>query len=154
MNRVSTLAQSSQLTSQSFSRTDLQNSKVIAQIDTKFLACVLQVKATSERILVLVDQHAADERVRVERYLKRLCTGFIQNAVVESQLEPPVEILLSNREASILERPDTLGALSRWGLRIKINVPDILGGQSPTEESEFYQADVISVPDVVSKKVS
>ncbi|KAF8709529.1 MutL C terminal dimerization domain, partial [Rhizoctonia solani] len=129
-------AQSSQLISRGFSRTDLQNSEVIAQ-----------------RILVLVDQHAADERVRVERYLKGLCIGFIRDKVDITQLEPPVKILLTRKEANILTRPDTLNALSRWGLCIEIHLPDTLDVQTLAEDRDFCQVDVISVPDVVSKKL-
>ncbi|GAB1519851.1 DNA mismatch repair protein [Rhizoctonia solani] len=147
-------AQFSQLISRGFSRTDLQNSEVIAQVDAKFVACIFRVTSTSERILVLVDQHAADERVRVERYLKALCIGFIRDKVDIMQLKPPVKILLTRKEANILTRPDTLNALSRWGLCIEIHLPDTLDVQTLAEDRDFCQVDVISVPDVVSKKVS
>jgi DNA mismatch repair ATPase MutL len=50
--------------------------KVISQLDRKFIVCVVdatsesnessQTSDCSKRILVLVDQHAASERVRVE----------------------------------------------------------------------------------------
>ncbi|ELU45632.1 histidine kinase-, DNA gyrase b-, and HSP90-like ATPase domain-containing protein [Rhizoctonia solani AG-1 IA] len=146
-------AQSSQLISRGFSRTDLQNSEVIAQVDAKFVACIFRVTSTSERILVLVDQHAADERVRVERYLKGLCIGFIRDKVDITQLKPPVKILLTRKEANILTRPDTLNALSRWGLCIEIHLPDTLDVQTLAEDRDFCQVDVISVPDVVSKKL-
>ena len=61
-------------------------------------------------MLVLVDQHAASERVRVESFLKTLCHNFLnfesngsQSAGrVEQDLEPPRAILLSRREASML----------------------------------------------------
>ncbi|KAF8759532.1 MutL C terminal dimerization domain [Rhizoctonia solani] len=107
-----------------------QNSEVIAQVDAKFIACIFRVTSTSERILVLVDQHAADER-----------------------LKPPVKILLTRKEANILTRPDTLNALSRWGLCIEIHLPDTLDVQTLAEDRDFCQVDVISVPDVVSKKL-
>ncbi|KAL5636698.1 hypothetical protein ACGC1H_000607 [Rhizoctonia solani] len=150
---ASNLTQSSQPILKSFSRTDLRDSEVIAQVDTKFIACVFRITATSERILVLVDQHAADERVRVERYLKRLCTGFIQDTVESFRFDSPIKILLARREAEILARSDLLNALSRWGLCVDIHVPSPLDGRNSTEGRDFCQADVLFVPDVVSKRL-
>ncbi|KAJ1308903.1 hypothetical protein OPQ81_004588 [Rhizoctonia solani] len=152
-NWVSNLTQSSQSTSRNFSRVDLQNSEVIAQVDTKFIACVLRITATSERVLVLVDQHAADERVRVERYLKGLCTGFIRGGVEGFQFEVPIKVLLARREAEILARSDIRDALSRWGLCVGTHVPSVLDERVSMGEQEFSQAEVISVPGVVSKRL-
>ncbi|KAH7343537.1 hypothetical protein B0J17DRAFT_642776 [Rhizoctonia solani] len=151
--RASSAAQFSKSTSRDFSRTDLQHSEVIAQVDTKFIACVFQIAATSERTLILVDQHAADERVRVERYLKRLCTGFITGAVETFQLDSPTKILLARREAEVLARPDILNALSRWGLCIKIDAFGTQTGRGSIGEPDFCQAEVISVPNVISKRL-
>ncbi|CUA69383.1 DNA mismatch repair protein MLH3 [Rhizoctonia solani] len=117
-----------------------------------WLANALKV-AASERILVLIDQHAADERVRVERYLKKICIGFIQDTVEVFQFDSPSKILLARREAEILTRPDSLNALSRWGLCVKIRVPGAPDGQNSIEEHDFCQAEVLSVPDVVSKRL-
>ncbi|CAE6459862.1 unnamed protein product [Rhizoctonia solani] len=150
---ASSLTQCSQPTSKTFSRQDLHNSEVIAQVDTKFIACVFRITAASERILVLVDQHAADERVRAERYLKRLCTGFIQDKVDVFRFDSPIKILLARREAEILARPDLLNALSRWGLCIDIRVPSAFDGRNLTEGQDFCQAEVLFVPDVVSKRL-
>ncbi|CAE7079576.1 unnamed protein product [Rhizoctonia solani] len=150
---MSSLTQSSQPTSRKLSGADLHNSEVIAQVDTKFIACTLQLAATSERILVLVDQHAADERVRVERYLKKLCTGFIQDAVECFKFESPTKILLARREAEILARSDVLNALLRWGLCVEVHAPSSLDGRVPMEAQDFCQAEVVFVPDVVSKRL-
>lgn len=153
---ASNLSQSSQLTSLSFSRTDLQRAEVVAQVDTKFIACVLRPTTKPERVLALVDQHAADERVRVERYLKGLCIGFLQDEVEKLRLEPSTKILLTRQEVEMLARPGTLNALSRWGLCVDFHVPNIPHDSelSSTQNHEFCQADVIAVPDVVSRRVS
>jgi DNA mismatch repair protein MLH3 len=105
--------------------------------------------------VALVDQHAADERVRVERYLKRLCIGFLRNEIEKLQLEPPTKILLTRREIEVLERPVMLDALSRWGLRIELHFTDVqhVSELGSTQDREFCQVDVTAVPDVVSKRV-
>lgn len=46
--------------------------KVIGQVDSKFIAVLLHPK----QHLVLFDQHAADERVRVENLFKGKCFSF------------------------------------------------------------------------------
>src|SRR4051812_32489121 len=70
-----------------FCKKDIEQAEVIGQIDNKFIACKLPctqnidqdiekneiVEQRPRNILVLVDQHAADERVRVEMLLKEFC---------------------------------------------------------------------------------
>ena len=65
-----------------FTRTDLRNARVVGQVDRKFIACVIDsisqrdeddeaegAHAARDMSLVLIDQHAADERVRVELFM-------------------------------------------------------------------------------------
>lgn len=56
------------------SRTDLQHVTVINQVDAKFILCSLPSADSRARILVLVDQHAASERVILESLLSDLCS--------------------------------------------------------------------------------
>jgi len=71
-------------TSNKLSREALRSAKVIAQVDKKFILVQMPVAtrertATTERedqpagLLVLIDQHAADERCKVEALLVELC---------------------------------------------------------------------------------
>lgn len=140
-------------------RDDISRMKVISQLDRKFIVCV--VDATSEsnggsdcskRILVLVDQHAASERVRVEGYLKTLCYHFLDAGDELSQttfrvkLEPPRPVLLSRREVSMLRNSSQI--LQRWGFDLSW----------PETEIRDLNADqevilVHSVPQVVGEKV-
>ncbi|MCJ1269263.1 DNA mismatch repair protein [Lobaria immixta] len=76
--------ESSSLLSKKLSKEGLSSAKVIAQIDKKFILIGIttspkgQSRDNSGRIpqqlLVLVDQHAADERIRIERLLADLCS--------------------------------------------------------------------------------
>jgi DNA mismatch repair protein MLH3 len=145
----------------SLRRGDISRMKVISQLDRKFIVCV--VDATSEsnessqtsdcakRILVLVDQHAASERVRVEGYLKTLCHHFLEAGRDGSQsasrvkLEPPRPVLLSKREASILRSTQILG---RWGF--DISWPETDDRDQNTDQEQVL---VHSVPQVVGEKV-
>ncbi|KAI0920894.1 hypothetical protein AcV5_001344 [Taiwanofungus camphoratus] len=132
-----------------FSKEDLPVAKVLGQVDRKFIACILDThindserdgveigkvpklgaKTTRGKLLVLIDQHAADERVRVERFLKELCLGFlhhrscnqlsvpVENAGVQTrELDPPWPILLTPHEASRLVDEDVWMAFERWGI--------------------------------------
>ncbi|KAG9101361.1 DNA mismatch repair protein [Ceratobasidium sp. 370] len=147
---TSNLSQSSKPASDTFSTGDLKSAQVIAQVDTKFIACLLQ---RPDRILALVDQHAADERVRVERYLKRLCAGFLRGEVEVLKMEKPRRVLLTRREAEILQGQGVLDSLERWGLWLELNVPTSQQGPS-TQDFEFAQVDVTGVPDVIASKLA
>jgi DNA mismatch repair protein MLH3 len=147
---VSNLFQSSKPASDTFSASDLTNAQIIAQVDTKFIACLIE--RSPARILALVDQHAADERVRVERYLKRLCLGFLQEEMEVFQMEKPKRVLLTRREAEVVVRPGILDVLARWGLWVELNTPTSQQ-PLPSQEFEFVQVDVSAVPAVISSKV-
>ncbi|KAJ7050470.1 hypothetical protein C8F01DRAFT_1092311 [Mycena amicta] len=49
-----------------FQKADLRNVEIIEPVDCKFIVCLIN------NTLVLIDQHAADERVLVEQFLKQL----------------------------------------------------------------------------------
>ncbi|OBZ76731.1 DNA mismatch repair protein Mlh3 [Grifola frondosa] len=66
----------------SFARDDLRGARVLGQADRKFIACVMG------GAVVLVDQHAADERIRVERFLDALCHGFFAGGAGRASAGP------------------------------------------------------------------
>jgi DNA mismatch repair protein MLH3 len=55
------------------SKSDLQHVRVVSQVDAKFILCSLPSTAGNAQTLVLVDQHAASERVNLESLLGDLC---------------------------------------------------------------------------------
>lgn len=155
-----------------FRKSDLNSAQVIQQVDRKFIACMIQREAPSpgagdnDPALVLVDQHAADERVRVEKYLKDLCLGFLRNLAGErdadeylpmKDLSPGMPVLLTTHEASRLAGSlEIQSAFSNWGIRFEglgqmRNLP--ISGERGEDSSGYTQVLARTIPEVVSDKV-
>jgi DNA mismatch repair protein MLH3 len=139
-----------------FAREDLGNAIILGQVDKKFIACIMDDENNGSRSLVLIDQHAADERVRVERFLKDLCTDFLTgNGVETALLDPALPILLTRHEALTLTRSaDTQDEFAKWGVQF-----DQLAGVSDVTVDEatssgYVQVLVRTVPEIVGSKVS
>ncbi|CDO73770.1 hypothetical protein BN946_scf185015.g98 [Trametes cinnabarina] len=120
-----------------------------------------------EGTLVLIDQHAADERVRVERFLRELCEGFLMSfsrpAGLESDeagvrtrtLVPPVNVLLTGLEAKTLEQSlEIRTAFARWGVVFAKSpgIPRDYAIHSQEDES-YSQIAVEAVPEVIADKL-
>ncbi|KAI4107084.1 MAG: hypothetical protein LQ339_002780 [Xanthoria mediterranea] len=83
IERVFTEA-STTLPSSKLSKTGLLNARIISQVDKKFILVLTDhmphpdrassTTSSEHQILALIDQHAADERIRIEALLAELCT--------------------------------------------------------------------------------
>ena len=79
-----------------FNRCDFYKLKFLFQFDCKFLICLLP----SNKLLVLVDQHACDERIRYERLQEQLNEQSMKIPVL---LSPPLKLNDVNFTESITE---------------------------------------------------
>ena len=111
-----------QLATISFPASRLATARVIAQIDGKFIACVIHPdpQKVDDRSLILIDQHAADERAAVEAVFRDLCDGFASNSITTTTLsKTDPKVVLSKEEGDVLVRDGVLPIFSRWGLQLE-----------------------------------
>ncbi|KAI9274369.1 hypothetical protein BDA99DRAFT_497332 [Phascolomyces articulosus] len=107
----------------------LKDAKVLAQVDNKFILIKL-LNAGHRHQLLLVDQHAADERVQLERMLWSL-----KDTAEATQLDPSITIDLTPAECILAQKYAM--QLSRWGFRLSITTPR--SDVTPTPLSSIYQ---------------
>ena len=163
-----------------FTRDDLRRAEIINQVDNKFIACritkrnYLKVSVddrgrepySDSPILVLVDQHAADERVRVERFLKDLCLGFLHcqtdnnsasKYVFSRDLAPSRPVLLTQHEALTISQSRVVQeSFQKWGVRFTELSKTISGSDDASESVSnigYLQLYVSAIPEVVGDKV-
>ncbi|KAA8917377.1 hypothetical protein TRICI_000489 [Trichomonascus ciferrii] len=103
--------------SEKISKTQLAMCKVISQLGQKFI--LVKVPSLSDQqttVLVIIDQHAADERIRVER----LTTQFLASDELKSPkvLDIPTIITLSCGDIEILNEHSW--SIERWGTRFEV----------------------------------
>ena len=104
-------------TQSKLSKQSLQHARIINQVDAKFILCSMSLfkGATEKYTLVLVDQHAASERVILETLLTDLCTPIDPNSpaasfrsntnnrsgVSTNLLEQPIAFEISAQESTL-----------------------------------------------------
>jgi DNA mismatch repair protein MLH3 len=165
-----------------FTRDDLRRAEIINQVDNKFIACRIIKRnylnmSLDDRgrepypdspILVLVDQHAADERVRVERFLRDLCLGFLHSQdqtdnnsaskyVFSRELAPSRPVLLTQHEALTISQSQVVQeSFRKWGVRFT-ELSKVISDSDGTLESAsnigYLQLYVSAIPEVVGDKV-
>ncbi|MCJ1389400.1 DNA mismatch repair protein [Xylographa bjoerkii] len=120
---------------------DLRNAEVIAQLDKKFILTKVALKRSAHvgdetrldgnHLLVLIDQHAADERIRIETLLAEFCvkasptsTELVSNqglrsAVETTRLSKPISFPVKARELGLFEH----NALhfAKWGILYNVD---------------------------------
>jgi DNA mismatch repair ATPase MutL len=108
------------------SKESLKGLVFLEQVDSKFLLCRID-RPDGDSSLFLVDQHAADERVRVEQLLKTYCAEVADGQIRLHSLDSPKPILLdatTARKAEMHARE-----FGRWGIQFQIGNIDGAVGQ-------------------------
>lgn len=141
----------------------LGSARFIAQVDRKFLLVALPPDEDEEGAgrgkgptLIIVDQHAADERVRVEGFLDELAGRVARGEAVEREaLQPPVGVVISRDEAATLRAgAGKVEQFARWGVDILLEPDD--AGLAPTGEepaTDYVQVFLSAVPSVVCARL-
>lgn len=109
-------------------REALTDADYLGQYDRKFLLC--RHRRDSQDLLLLVDQHAADERIRVERFIDELTGEALRVDVVDISVE------LNEEELSYL--PSVLPSMAAWGIEM--------------EMTEGGSVKVVSLPRLISTR--
>lgn len=136
---------------------DLAAAEVLGQVDCKFVACITAKKPELDSVLVLIDQHAMDERIRVEKLLAEFFSGAAERSRTKStsqfevpvyQLDPPTRVLMTRNEMARLGQDSIRQELSRWGF-------DYLVLEGPSDGDEGYgQVEVEQVPKILRSRLS
>ncbi|USP76671.1 hypothetical protein yc1106_03945 [Curvularia clavata] len=147
---TNTLSSASRLSKES-----LKNAKVISQVDNKFILVKMQNASLGPNqkindMLVLVDQHAADERVQVESLFSQLCTPLPSIAkpyqsqlghnsrVATTTLEKPLTFAISAQEAYLLTTH--AARFAAWGI-----LYDISSSLSQSAQKDSKRESLVSV---------
>lgn len=152
----------------SIDKLDLQKLRFVCQVDHKFLLCYVErgprdpaastylsterptELTDAERTLVLIDQHAADERIRIETLLRAYATQVVAGEVEMYDIETAEPVLLTSAEAEALSA--RLDDFRRWGVRL--NVPPLPeASDAETDAPAFRQIVVHAVPLVISDRL-
>eukprot|EP01134_Creolimax_fragrantissima_P000360 CFRG0360T1 len=108
-----------------FTKQMLQHARVLSQVDNRFIACLFFHDHNSsnydmnESVIVLVDQHAAHERIRLENILNEF-DGGRDNPIAVVQLDPFVGVKTTVEEAELVE--EYKDVLLKWGIECIINL--------------------------------
>ncbi|XP_051877221.1 LOW QUALITY PROTEIN: DNA mismatch repair protein Mlh3 [Pristis pectinata] len=94
-----------------FTKDMISSMQVLNQVDNKFIACLINTRLDKEKnignnLLVLVDQHAAHERVRLEQLIsdsyETVAEAACHRKLCTSTVCPPMEISCTQDEAGLL----------------------------------------------------
>lgn len=122
------------LLDQSISRETLSNSKVVSQVGTKFILL------KSGTTLYIIDQHACDERVKLEHNLSELVKQ-VNNPFYDIGVALKNQVFSFSVPSSELEYFDTYKEQCfKWGIRYKI-------------DSDINQVVITHLPELMMKKI-
>lgn len=163
-------SESSLLLSKKLSKGALSSAEVIAQVDKKFILIKLRIDTQSEQhmadssshrqqLLVLVDQHAADERIRIEVLLANLCSKPLRgtndvpscvhpkSGVATTLLPKPVIFQVQARESGLFRKHSS--HFANWGVLYSLDKPE---GEATNSDSKACRLIVRALPDGIAER--
>lgn len=160
--------ESSSLFATKLSKDALSRSTFIAQVDKKFLLVCLDSspeedmvknsRSHSQRFLVLIDQHAADERIRVEGLLADLCRRprleastvpiavHSQSTIATMILPKPINLTIHHRENKLFET--YAFHFADWGILYSLGSPV----DCKNAPSKSCKLTVRALPEVIAER--
>ncbi len=167
-NMQKAFTESSSFSNARFSKDALSRSTFIAQVDRKFILVCMHLstekgetddsRSRYQRFLVLIDQHAADERIRVEGLLAGLCRGPTQEtSVVEGAIHPqsaiatmilakPITFTIRHSESSIFRT--YAFHFAEWGILYSLGPPT----ESKNVQPKSSQLTVRALPETIAER--
>ncbi|KAJ9652935.1 DNA mismatch repair protein [Neophaeococcomyces mojaviensis] len=140
----------SQLEMPQMSKRTLKDATVLAQLDRKFILALVpcgklspSCNCTTDRQLVLIDQHAADERVKVEH----LIHTFHDETIT---LSTPIVFEVSPTEASLLEA--TKPNFQRWHVFYDVTSAVQPAAQAKIADITKQQIRVTALPSAIAER--
>lgn len=163
------VTESSALFSATLSKKALRDAHVISQVEKKFILIRMRLypreetldsgALVSEQVLVLVDQHAADERVRIEGLLSDLCTqprlrGNVMLPCVHPISRVETTVLTRSIVFEIQEREYALFKIhaahfADWGILYNLHMPNT---EDAVETSLGYILAIKTLPGGIAER--
>lgn len=171
---VGAFKEATSLTASHITRDELRNATVISQVDRKFIL----VKVTStpstapsgtlaapKTKVILIDQHAADERVRIEHLLSEFCSPPLPTdppirsraghppSVRSTTLDKPAKFLIPAHEAAIFRA--RAAHFARWGIIYDITTTTNTttpSSNSPTAGPAEHAVSVHALPPLIAER--
>ncbi|KAI4236290.1 MAG: hypothetical protein LQ349_002627 [Xanthoria aureola] len=142
---------STTLPSSKLSKTGLLNARIISQVDKKFILVLTDpdhassTTSSAHQILALIDQHAADERIRIEALLAELYTPPSPETlglnpapgIATTLLRQPIAFPIKIQEHRLFDAH--AHHFARWGILYELSKP------SETASSKFDTTTCIMV---------
>lgn len=142
-----------------FTKDMLKNIQVLGQMDNKFIVCVMKTddQATGTELLVVFDQHAAHERVRLEQLTKDCYESSEGRQFKSCILSPPEELKLTEEDVRVMEAFQ--GEFSRIGIcfsKSQLSRDSVLIKEIPTciTTKEVKQRDGIIILNILKNTIT